>query len=93
MIYIFFFVIVLQKAGHHMEHTMLASYVSILIGYLVKGNEEYENVILPLLRKGNFEEIIKVLIRYNVESFLCSIGDNAANVQKALSIVIEKYPH
>lgn len=54
----------LQKAGHHMEHTMLASYVSILIGYLVKGNEEYENIIRPLLRNGNFEEIIKVLEKY-----------------------------
>lgn len=39
------------------------------------------------------QEIIQVLEKYGVLKFLCLIGDNAANVQKAFSLVNEKYPH
>lgn len=39
------------------------------------------------------QEIIKVLEKYGPFKFLCLIGDNAANIQKAFSLVIEKYPH
>lgn len=29
----------MQKAGRHMEHTLIAAYVVLLIGYLVMDNE------------------------------------------------------
>lgn len=54
----------LQKAGHHMEHTMLGSYVSILIGYLVLESEDNEMRIRPYLQNENFQEMIKVLQKY-----------------------------
>ena len=30
---------VLQKAGRHMEDTLIASYVTLIIGYLIKDNK------------------------------------------------------
>ena len=32
-------VAVLQKAGRHMEHTLIAAYVAILLGYLTLDNQ------------------------------------------------------
>ena len=34
-IYIFFIILVLQKAGRHMEDTLIASYITLIIGYLI----------------------------------------------------------
>ena len=34
-----FFLLVLQKAGRHMEDTLIASYVTLIIGYLIKDNK------------------------------------------------------
>lgn len=38
-------------------------------------------------------EVIKVIENFDAEKFLVLIGDHAANVQKALKKVQEKYPH
>ena len=34
-----FLISVLQKAGRHMEDTLIASYVTLIIGYLIKDNK------------------------------------------------------
>lgn len=55
---------VLQKAGHHMEHTMLASYVCLLLGHLLMDNAENEKKIRPYLRDATFDDMVKVLEKY-----------------------------
>uniref|UniRef100_A0A1B0DE07 Uncharacterized protein n=1 Tax=Phlebotomus papatasi TaxID=29031 RepID=A0A1B0DE07_PHLPP len=54
----------LQKAGHHMEHTMLASYVCLLLGHLLMDNAENEKKIRPYLRDATFDDMVKVLEKY-----------------------------
>lgn len=34
---------VLQKAGRHMEHTLIAAYVVLLLGYLIMDNKVKKN--------------------------------------------------
>ncbi|XP_037937481.1 protein wings apart-like [Teleopsis dalmanni] len=54
----------LQKAGHHMEHTLKGSYTGILIGHLITDNEEYEAVIRTHLHGNGFKELVSVLEKY-----------------------------
>lgn len=54
----------LQKAGHHMEHTLKGSYAGILIGHLITDNEEYEQIVRSYMRVNNFKEIVGVLEKY-----------------------------
>lgn len=54
----------LQKAGHHMEHTLKGSYAGILIGHLVTDSEENETIVRTYLRENGFKEITSVLEKY-----------------------------
>lgn len=38
-------------------------------------------------------EILNVLKKHGAEKFLCLIGDNAPNIQKAFSLVVQQFPH
>lgn len=55
---------VLQRAGNHMEHTMLASYVCLLVGHLVMDYKENETNIRKYLRNGTFEHMVQILEKY-----------------------------
>ncbi|XP_055629017.1 protein wings apart-like [Toxorhynchites rutilus septentrionalis] len=54
----------LQKAGHHMEHTLMASYVCLLIGWLVMGSEENEATVRTYLKDNNFVMMVSSLEKY-----------------------------
>lgn len=56
--------LVLQKAGHHMEHTMKASYAGLLIGYLIYDSADNEKVIRTYLNDNSFKDIINILEKY-----------------------------
>lgn len=56
--------VVLQKAGNHMEHTLLASYVSLVIGYLIMDSPAHQRIVRRLLRNGRFTEMVLVLEKY-----------------------------
>lgn len=47
-----------------MEHTLMASYVALLIGWLVKGCEEYENTVRSYLKDNNFVMMVSSLEKY-----------------------------
>ncbi|XP_017034665.1 protein wings apart-like [Drosophila kikkawai] len=55
----------LQRAGHHMEHTLKGSYAAILLGNLIADNEQYEALVRRQLRGDSFKEIIGVLEKYH----------------------------
>lgn len=60
-----------------MEHTMLASYVCLLIGHLVIENKEHENAIRKYLRNGSFEQMIQILEKYyNFMNLTASVSVN-----------------
>ncbi|KAI9582297.1 protein wings apart-like [Glossina fuscipes] len=54
----------LQKAGHHMEHSLKGSYTAILIGHLIADNERFEDTVRKHLHGNGFKEIISVLEKY-----------------------------
>ncbi|CAB4030010.1 wings apart homolog [Paramuricea clavata] len=51
----------LQKAGKHMEDSMVASYVALLLGCLAKDNNANQNLIRQLLPENNFDVLINTL--------------------------------
>ncbi|XP_046405149.1 protein wings apart-like isoform X2 [Ischnura elegans] len=54
----------LQKAGRHMEETLIAAYVALLLGYVVMENKEYENFVRQYLPEGNFQAMLVVLEKF-----------------------------
>merc|ERR1719461_331536 len=54
----------LQKAGRHMEDTLIASYVTLIIGYLIKDNKEYETTIREFLPDANYSKMVTVLKKF-----------------------------
>lgn len=54
----------LQKAGTHMEFTFLASYLVLLLGYLIMENEEYQGVVRQFLRNNDFTTMVELLNKF-----------------------------
>lgn len=54
----------LQKAGRHMEHTLIGAYVVLLLGYLVMDNKDYETLVRSLLPDNTFSTMIAVLQKF-----------------------------
>ncbi|KAL3278190.1 hypothetical protein HHI36_013529 [Cryptolaemus montrouzieri] len=54
----------LQKAGTHMEFTFLASYIVMLIGFLIMQNQEYQNNVRHFLKGNNFEDMVDILKKF-----------------------------
>jgi hypothetical protein len=55
---------VMQHSGSHMEHTILASVTSILIGFVVMENQSNEQVVRRFLRDGKFTGMVETLRQY-----------------------------
>ncbi|KYQ59899.1 Protein wings apart-like protein [Trachymyrmex zeteki] len=54
----------LQKAGRHMEHTLIGAYVVLLLGYLIMDNKEYESLVRSRLPDKNFATMVSVLQKF-----------------------------
>ncbi|XP_072760557.1 uncharacterized protein Wapl isoform X2 [Anoplolepis gracilipes] len=54
----------LQKAGQHMEHTLIGAYVVLLLGYLIMDNKEYESLVRSRLPDKNFGTMVSVLQKF-----------------------------
>ena len=69
--------VVLQKAGNHMEHTFLASYVSLLIGNLTIKSKPYELEVRNILRNQSFVDMVQILEKYyNFLNLTASVSVN-----------------
>merc|ERR1719479_249411 len=49
------------KAGNHMESTLIAAYVGLIIGYLVQNSDDYECRIREYLPSRDFKAVVGVL--------------------------------
>ncbi|KAB7493973.1 Protein wings apart-like [Armadillidium nasatum] len=54
----------LQKAGRHMEDTLIAAYTALLAGYCLMDNKEFENSIRLLQPEGHFKTMVAVLKKF-----------------------------
>lgn len=58
------FKLVIQKAGNHMEHTILGSIASLLVGFLITSHRNNEIEVRRHLRNGEFSEMVSTLEKY-----------------------------
>lgn len=56
--------LVLQKAGSHMEYTFIASYIVMLIGFLIMDNKEYETKVRQFLKGHKFTDMVEILKKF-----------------------------
>lgn len=54
----------LQKAGSHMEYTFLASYIVMLIGFLIMDNSEHEAKVRQFLKGHKFTAMVDILKKF-----------------------------
>jgi len=67
------------KAGNHMESTLIASYVGLVMGYLIKNSEDYEQRIREYLPTRDFKEVVYVLDKLHNFMKMTSIGTVASS--------------
>jgi len=67
------------KAGNHMESTLIASYVGLVMGYLIKNSEDYEQRIREYLPTRDFKEVVHVLDKLHNFMKMTSIGTVASS--------------
>lgn len=58
------YILVLQKAGTHMEHTMVGSYIVLLLGHVVMDCDENEVKVRNMLPHSSFQDMLIVLKKY-----------------------------
>ncbi|XP_034243848.1 wings apart-like protein homolog 1 isoform X2 [Thrips palmi] len=54
----------LAKAGRHMEHTFVAAYIGLLLGYVIMNNQEHEEMVRRMLPEGDFKTMVAVLKKF-----------------------------
>ena len=65
----------LEKAGSHMEDTLIASYLTLIIGYIIHGNRDHENVVRQWMPEKNFTLMVAVLKKfYNFMNLTASVS-------------------
>uniref|UniRef100_A0A1B6FS43 WAPL domain-containing protein n=1 Tax=Cuerna arida TaxID=1464854 RepID=A0A1B6FS43_9HEMI len=80
----------LQKAGRNMEHTLVAAYIALLLGYLVMDNKEFELFIRKHLPSGNFNVMLTVLQKFfNFMTLTSAAGSGSSRGIKATEMVIK----
>ncbi|KAL1517157.1 hypothetical protein ABEB36_000956 [Hypothenemus hampei] len=80
----------LQKAGTHMEFTFLASYIVMLIGFLIMDNDTYQTSIRQHLRGNNFTDMVDLLKKFfNFMNLTASTEASSVCAVKATQKVIK----
>jgi len=67
------------KAGNHMESTLIASYVGLVMGYLIKNSDDYEQRIREYLPSRDFKGVVHVLNKLHNFMKMTSIGTVASS--------------
>ncbi|XP_017093103.2 protein wings apart-like [Drosophila bipectinata] len=81
-----------QRAGHHMEHTLKGSYAAILVGNLIADNEQFEAVVRRQLRGNSFKEIVGVLEKYHTfMNLTSSLEANFVAHMKSTKRIIDNF--
>ncbi|XP_018328573.1 wings apart-like protein homolog isoform X2 [Agrilus planipennis] len=80
----------LQKAGIHMEFTFLASYIVMLMGFLIMNNSEYETIVRTFLKDNNFSTMVDLLNKFfKFMNLTASSGASSVCAMKATEKVLK----
>jgi len=83
------------KAGNHMESTLIAAYVGLVIGYLIKNNEDYECRIREYLPTRDFKAVVSILAKMLNFMKMTSMGTLGSNkgIKATENIMTTKIEH
>ncbi|XP_033732446.1 wings apart-like protein homolog isoform X2 [Pecten maximus] len=77
----------LHRAGKHMENSIVASYVALLLGCVIQDNTMFVDNIKQYLPKGNFDDMITILKKFlGFMNLTTAIGSTGG---KSIAHVIE----
>ncbi|XP_065557022.1 uncharacterized protein LOC136025178 [Artemia franciscana] len=79
----------LHKAGRHMEDTMVAAYIALILGYLMINSIEHTNVIREMLPDKNFQNLLTILKKFFKFVNLTSNPGNSMKGLKAMDRIIQ----
>jgi len=80
----------LEKAGSHMEDTLVASYLTLIIGYLIHENPENETIVRQWLPENNFTQMVAVLKKfYNFMNLTASASVASTRGLKATEMILK----
>ncbi|BES92050.1 Wings apart-like protein regulation of heterochromatin [Nesidiocoris tenuis] len=83
--------LLLQKAGRHMEHTLIGAYIALLLGYLIIDNEEYELFVREHMPNKNYRMLLSVLQKfYNFMTLTAAAGAGSSRGIKATERLIKQ---
>jgi len=69
----------LSKAGNHMEFTLVAAYVAIIVGHLIHEAEDYEQRFREILPTNNFTLMVNILSKFFNFMKMTTSGTVSAN--------------
>ncbi|KAJ8318117.1 hypothetical protein KUTeg_003208 [Tegillarca granosa] len=79
----------LHRAGKHMENSIVASYVGLLLGCLIQDNSDFVEKVKNQLPTGNFEDMIAVLKKFLAFMNFTSVIGSGGTGGKSIAHVIE----
>eukprot|EP00096_Caligus_rogercresseyi_P002316 TRINITY_DN14408_c0_g1_i1.p1 TRINITY_DN14408_c0_g1~~TRINITY_DN14408_c0_g1_i1.p1 ORF type:complete len:441 (-),score=157.90 TRINITY_DN14408_c0_g1_i1:74-1267(-) len=80
----------LQKAGRHMEDTLIASYITLILGYTILDNKESEADLRKLLPNQDFVLMVSILKKfYNFMNLTASSTLASSRGMKATEKIIK----
>lgn len=66
-----------------MEYTFLASYIVMLIGFLIMQNEIYQTNVRHFLKGNNFVDMVEILKKFfNFMKMTASVSNNILSILK-----------
>ncbi|KAL8559122.1 hypothetical protein ACOMHN_046170 [Nucella lapillus] len=76
----------LHKAGKHMENSIVASYVGLLLGCVIQDNRKYTEMVRGHLPGGSFDPMIQILKKFlGFMSLTTAIGStDADSIQRVI---------
>ncbi|XP_014289066.1 protein wings apart-like isoform X2 [Halyomorpha halys] len=83
--------LLLQKAGRHMEHTLIGAYIALLLGYLIVDNQLFEEYVRSHMPNKNYEMLLSVLQKfYNFMMLTSAAGSGSSRGIKATQQLIKQ---
>jgi len=79
----------LKDAGKHMEHSVSAAYVALLIGCVLQQNEDRANGVKELIPQGSFAPFLASLTRFM--EFLSHTGTSTDAGDRSIKKIIELF--
>ncbi|PFX20837.1 Wings apart-like protein-like [Stylophora pistillata] len=76
----------LQKAGKHMEDSVVAAYVALLLGCILQENEANQSFVRSLLPDGDFSLLINVLRKF-LRFIKLTSGTSGHGIEKIVKVL------